>query len=140
MYREIAEEIRAFQMTKENQTDHDSWPAWLCMAGRGAPGAPGSLWSSGVGMQLGTRKDGVVRVSEGDWIIRETNGDLVAKSEEAFEILYEEAPGAEQEDPAPEYGRGPAADAIQDLAAECGARTRGAVRALRPAADRGGER
>ncbi len=88
-YRKKPIVIEAFQMTPEAMGSGASWPEWLRIAHSDGPGE-GGFWKSDDGkLCLGTLK-GVYVVTEGDWIVRGSKGQLFSRSPMSFEATYEE--------------------------------------------------
>jgi hypothetical protein len=91
-YRKKPVVIEAFQMTIERRWDNSEWPCWLNMAWNTEPGE-GSLFIDSDDPQrekliIGT-KEGIHRVSWGDWIIKGVARELYPCKPEIFQATYE---------------------------------------------------
>lgn len=87
--------IEAFQMTQDNRVNYMDWPYWLRAAWSVKRGEEGSLQPSDsfrsdatVELEIVT-KEGIHRVSWGDWIIQGIQGELYPCKPDIFESTYE---------------------------------------------------
>lgn len=91
-YRKKPVVIEAFQMTEERRSDNSEWPDWLHEAWQ-TDAREGALFIDADDPErqkliIGTR-EGVHRVSWGDWIIRGVKGELYPCKPDIFEATYE---------------------------------------------------
>lgn len=91
-YRKKPIVIEAFQMTEARRWDNKDWPSWLNDAWNKDPGE-GAVFideddPQRAALAIGT-KEGVHRVSWGDWIIRGVAGELYPCKPDIFKMTYE---------------------------------------------------
>jgi hypothetical protein len=99
-YRKKPIVLEAFQMTDKTRWDNSDWPAWLHKAWNDEPGE-GAMWIDPEDPQralllIGT-KEGVHRVSWGDFIIQGVQGELYPCKPDIFAMTYEEATDATED-------------------------------------------
>jgi hypothetical protein len=92
-YRKKPVVIEAFQMTEERRWNNSDWPEWLHKAWNMPDLIEGALSidtndETRTKLVIGT-KEGVHRVTFGDWIIRGIQGELYACKPDIFEQTYE---------------------------------------------------
>jgi len=93
-YRKKPVVVEAFQMTRENKMNPESWPEWLRKARRKWSWRKGAIWQrlgdpDGI-LICGTHEDGRgVEIDWGDWIIREADGEIYPCKDEIFRETYE---------------------------------------------------
>ena len=85
--------IEAFQMTKERRWNNFDWPEWLHKAWNEPDFCEGALSidpddPKREKLVIGT-KEGVLRITFGDWIIQGIQGELYACKPDIFEQTYE---------------------------------------------------
>lgn len=93
--------IEAFQMTEARRNDNSEWPEWLNYAWNKEPGEDAVFIDQDDPEQrrivIGT-KEGVHRVSWGDFIIRGIQGELYACKPDIFAATYEPAEDEDRDD------------------------------------------
>jgi hypothetical protein len=81
-------------MTKERRIDNTDWPEWMNRAWNEEAKAFGSLYptqaGTGDGMISIGMRDGQRAVSWGDWIIKDSGGELHLYSDDIFRATHEE--------------------------------------------------
>ncbi len=82
----IPEVVDAFQMTKEARWDNNDWPEWLFDAWDIAEGL-GAVWCREEPVYVGT-PEGTYNVAWGDWIVRDSAGDLWLYPDPAFHSAF----------------------------------------------------
>ena len=91
-YRKKPIVIEAFQMTKANRPDVGLWPQWLLDAWGRVTGQNGSVWPSADhddGTLAISTLEGILLVSEDDWIIKGIANELYPCKPDIFAATYE---------------------------------------------------
>ena len=96
-YRKKPVVIEAFQMTLARRWDNRDWPEWLHEAWNKDPGE-GAIFVDADDLKfellcIGT-KEGVLRVTWDDWIIRGVKGEIYPCNPDIFAATYEPEPPA----------------------------------------------
>lgn len=90
-YRKRPVVVEAFQMTAARRRDNREWPNWLHDAWQKDP-SEGAMWSNEPDetdcLYVGSRQ-GVNKVSWGDWIILNGPNDIYACKPDIFKATYE---------------------------------------------------
>lgn len=86
--------IEAFQMSKLNSMNMDSWPEWLSEAYGKSPDEGGSVFrscgsDSAESVMYINTLEGHMMVSEDDYIIKGVKGELYPCKPDIFESTYE---------------------------------------------------
>lgn len=93
--RKSTAQIEAVQLTPELRKDFSQWPEWMYEAWCMPMGDVGSVYpvnyprSKGDDPLVCVAKEGSQNACFGDWIIRNTAGDIYPCNQETFEAIYE---------------------------------------------------
>ena len=84
--------IKAFQITPETRNDNRDWPSWLNEAWQKDFAELGAFFRLSAALCICTL-EGVLTVSDGDWIIQGVKGEIYPCKPDIFEATYEPVNG-----------------------------------------------